>query len=436
MNGKVILLGLVAALLLLPVMPNALAAGGITIDTNSKFYKPGDAVTISGTTMSSTVYVSVNDTQGVVLPGATVAVSSGKYTVSFNLADDAYIGVYRAKANDGTEKATIAFTVSDITPTDLAGNMIKLAEDAQARTEKLFQELEAQKVTLLPVAQKNHDQGVTELDNAKSLLSQGHPWEALAAARDSMINFRNAIWDAWRSAKVDKVEDKTADVLTAAIQRGRDVALKLGDTIDALAKDGRDVNKATADLADAKAQLDAAEASVQANKLVDAGKQVDAAKSDLQKVLVDLKPLASTLAHEGVLKFLNSAEFRVDNLEAQLRRLSNANNVAHFNAAEARLELAKGKISEAIALLRNGRNDASLAALQAANNEINVGIGNIDSGKNSANLNNINMLQAKIQFLQRTEEKIKKWGMDTKAIQSQIDALQAQLAQAQQTTTP
>jgi ABC-type histidine transport system ATPase subunit len=86
--------------------------------------------------------------------------------------------------------------------------------------------------------------------------------------------------------------------------------------------------------------------------------------------------------------------------------------------------------------LAGGKDADALKALQAANGDINVGIGNIGSGKASANLSNINMLQAKIQFLQRTEDQMKKWGMDTKAIQSQIDALQAELAKAQQTTTP
>ncbi len=438
MNGKIIIIGVVAALLLLPAMPNALAAGTITIETSSKYYKPGDPVTISGTASANIdVYITVNDTQGVVLPLIKVTADSiGKYTTSFTLASNAYVGVYRAKANDLKNKATTNFTVSNITPTDLANNLIKLTEDAQARTEKLFQEMVTQKVTLIPEAQKDHDQGVTELGNAKTLLSQGHPWEALAAARNAMIHFRDAIRDAWRSAKVDKVETQTADGLSAAIQRGQDVADKLGIAIETLAKDGKDVTAAKADLADAKTQLDAATASVKANNLAEAEKQVDAAKADLQKVIEDLKPLSSTLAHEGILKFLNSAEARTDNLEAQLRKLRNSDNGARIDAAIARLELAKSKINKAIASLANGKDADALKALQSARGDVNAGIGNVDSGKSSANLSNINMLQAKIQFLQRTEEQMKKWGMDTKAIQSQIDALQAQLAQAQQTTTP
>jgi len=435
MNGKIIIIGVVVALLLIPVMPNVLAAGTITIEADSRYYKPGDTVTLSGTTTATKVNISVNDTQGEVWKTAATS-TAGKYTASFNLASGAYIGVYRAKANDGTNKATTTFTVSDITPTDLANNMIKLVEDAQTRTETLFKQLGTQGVTLLPEATKDHDQGVTELNNAKSLLTQNHPWEALAAAHNAMIHFRDAIWDAWRSAKVDKVETQTADSVNATIQRGQDVVQKLNSTIIKLAADGKDVTAAKVDLKDAKTQLDSAAASLKANNLVDAEKQIDTAKADLQKVIQDLKPLASNLAHEGILKFLNAAETRTDNLEAQLRKLRNANNGVRVDAAIAKLELAKGKINQAIASLTSGKDDAALKDLQSANNDVTAGIGNVDSGKISGNLSNINMLQAKIQFLQRTEQQMQKWGMDTKTIQSQIDTLQAQLTQAQQTTTP
>jgi len=37
------------------------------------------------------------------------------------------------------------------------------------------------------------------------------------------------------------------------------------------------------------------------------------------------------------------------------------------------------------------------------------------------------VIQAKIQFLQRTVEQMQKWGMDITAIKAQIDALQKQL---------
>ncbi|MGD0804592.1 MAG: hypothetical protein ABSA11_11040 [Candidatus Bathyarchaeia archaeon] len=438
MNGKIVIIGVVVALFLLPAIPSALAAGTITIEASSKYYKPGDSVTLSGSTSANTqVYVSVNDTQGIVFPVTKVtADSTGKYTTSFILASDAYIGVYNAGANDGSNKATTYFTVSDITPTDLANNMIKLAQDSQARTEKLFAELKAQGVTLLPAAQKAYDKGVAALGNATTLLSKGHPWEALVAARVSMIHFRDAIWAAWGSAKVGKVETQTADSVNATIQRGDNVVEKLNATIIKLAADGKDVTVAKADLKDAETQLAAATASVKANDLVNAGKQVDAAKADLQKVIDDLKPISATLAHEGMLKFLNGAEARVDVLEAKLKALKNVNNAGKVDAAMARLELAKAKISQAQTDLTNGKDLAALGALGEARRNVNIGIGNVEAGGASGSLGKINQLEAKIQFLQRTEDQMKKWGMDTKAIQSQIDALQAQLTQAQQTTTP
>lgn len=436
MNGKIVIIGVVVALLLIPAMPSVFAAGTITISANSKYYKPGDKVTVNGTTTASSVYVSVNNTQGTVFPVTQVTASSGKYLVTFTLASDAYIGVYEAGANDGTNKATTHFTVSNITPTDLANNMIKLAEDSKARTEKLFAELKTQGVTLLPAAQKAYDRGVAALGNATTLLGTSHPWEALVAARISMIHFRDAIWAAWRSAKVDKVETQTVDSVNATIKRGENVVDKLNATIVKLAKDGKDVTTAKTDLKNAITQFEAASAFLKSNDMVNAGKQVDVAKVDLQKVIEDLKPLTANLAHEGILKFLNEAEARVDLLEGKLKALKNSNNLGKIDAAMARLELAKGKISRAETELGNGRDLAALGSLGEARRDINTGIGNIESSGPLSSLGNINQLEAKIQFLQRTENQMKKWGMDTASIQSQIDALQAQLTQSQQTTTP
>ncbi len=86
--------------------------------------------------------------------------------------------------------------------------------------------------------------------------------------------------------------------------------------------------------------------------------------------------------------------------------------------------------------MSNGRDLAALAALGEARRDVNLGIANVEAAGASGSLGKINVLEAKIQFLQRTEAQMQKWGMNTTAIQSQIDALQAQLAQAQQTTTP
>ncbi len=69
---------------------------------------------------------------------ATVEIDAdGKFEKSFYLSDTADLGVYKVGANDGTNKAKTTFTVTNITPDDLADNMIKLAEDAKVRANKL-----------------------------------------------------------------------------------------------------------------------------------------------------------------------------------------------------------------------------------------------------------------------------------------------------------
>ena len=445
MKGNNLWLGLVAALLLLPALPSALAAtpaastASITIGTNSKWYKPGEAVTINGTTTAGagvSVNISVNNTQATVFQTTVQTIADGKYVATFTLASDAYIGVYRAGANDGTHEDKTSFTVSNITPADLVANMIKLAQDGQARAEKLFQQLKDEGATVSPEAQKDHDEGVTELTNTQNQLSSGHPVLALAAARNAMNHFRDAIWDANKFQKVITTLTNNTDALNATIKRDTTVVNKLNTTITQLKKDGKDVTNATSDISDAKTKLTAAASELKTDQ-ADAVKLVLDAQVDVDKAIEDLKPLAVTMAHDGLMRFLNSAEARADNLEAQLRKMRTLGDRVRVDAAIARLELAKGKISSAIAALKNGRDLESLKGMTSANYDIKTGIGNIGSAKDSANLSNVNMLQAKIQFLQRMLEQMQKWNMDTTSIKAQIAGLQAQLDKAQQiTTTP
>ena len=443
MKGNNLWLGLVVALLLLPALPSALAAtpaastASITIGTDYKWYKPGEVVTINGTTTAgagASVKISVNNTQATVFQTTVQSTTGGKYIATFTLASDAYIGVYRAGANDGTQEAKTSFTISNITPADLATNMIKLAQDGQARAEKLFQQLKDQGAAVSPEAQNDHDEGVTELAKAQSQLSGRHPVLALEAARNAMSHFRDAIWDANRFQKVITTLADNVDALNATIRRETAVVNKLNTTVTQLKKDGKDVTSVSADLLDAKTKLKAATTELKTNP-TDAAKLVLAAQADVEKAITDLKPLAATLAHDGMLKFLNSAEARADNLEAQLRKMRTVGNLARVDAAIARLEQAKGKISSAIAALKSDRDLESLKGMTSANYDIKTGIGNLGSAKDSANLSNINMLQAKIQFLQRTLEQMQKWNMDTTSIKAQIAGLQTQLDKAQQTTT-
>ena len=430
-------MGLLAALLLIPVIPYALATGTVTIASDSKYYKPGDTVTLSGIAVAGLeLTITVNNTQALVYKEKFTVEADGKYTKTFPLQNDAYIGVYRAKANDESNVDETHFIVSKITPADLADNMIKLAEDAQARTEKLFSELTTQGVNISNEAQNDHNDGVAAINDAKTKLTDGHPWEALLAAQKAMMHFRDAIQDAWKSAKVDKTEDNPTDKLNAAVQRGQSIVEKLDAAIAKLEGEGKDVTSAKTDLSEAKKQLDLATASLTAGKTDDAKKQLDAVKDALEKVFKDLKPYSAELAHECALKFVKEMDDRIEILKAQLGKLRNERNKWQVDNVVAKLQEAKGKISEAIAWLRNGKDGAAFRALQSADYEVNIGIGNLDSGKASSNLSNINMLQAKIQFLQRTEQQMLRWGIDAHNIQTQIAELQAQLTAAQQVTTP
>ena len=426
-------MGLVAALLLLPAIPYALAAGSISVSMGSKFYKPGELVTISGVTSQGSgklVYISVNNTQAVVFPlTAVTSGADGKFEASFTLTNPAYIGVYSVGANDLVNKAKSHFVVSKITPSDLADNMIKLADDAKLRADKRLQELKAQGVTIPTEVQKAYDNGVTNLNKAKTLLAGGKPLEALEAARDAMVNFSHAIRDSIKAAKQDNEDNHEDNILNSAIHRGLNLVDKLDATIARLKTDEQEVLAATlTSLAKAKKELQDAQTALTTNPTDTTAIQtlIDAAKADLTKVLLDLQDIAKDRMHKGILAWLHGADERINNLEAQLKNMKgNHNNEAQ--AALGKLEEAKGNIRKAMVGHALGKDLEALGFIGKAEDEVKSGLGHMTSGDSSSKLTNTNVIQAKIQFLQRTVEQMQKWGMDITAIKAQIDALQKQL---------
>jgi hypothetical protein len=430
MDNRKLMFGLITALLLLPAIPYVVAAKSITLETNSRFYNPGDEVVIMGTSTAGAgvdVYISVNNTEGEVYSATMEIGSDGKFEKIYVLSDTADLGVYKVGANDGANKAKTTFTVTNITPDDLADNMIKLAEDAKLRADKLFQQLDDQGVTILPEAQLEYDEGVAKLNEAKQLLEDDEPWAAAAAARDSAMNFRDAMHDAWKSAKVGRVKDKMELVIKSAIHRGLNLIEKLNGTIVKLEAEDEVVANAMEALEDAKAELVAASVNLEDGELEDAQDHVDDAKAFLIDVLEYLKPIAEERAHEGILKFLKGAEERINNLEAQLKHMRNEKNGKGIDAALGKMEAARGRIKQAEKWLERGGDLDALGELGWAKHDIDEGVDDSDSENPPATLRDINILQARIQFLERTEKQMQKWGLDTSAIQAQIDELKAQL---------
>ncbi len=122
--------------------------------------------------------------------------------------------------------------------------MIKLAQDSQARTEKLFTQLKAQGVTLLPAAQKHYDKGDSGAEQRHHAPQPEPPLGGFGGGAHLDDPLQGRYMGRVGSAKVDKVETQTVDSVNATIQRGQNVVQKLNVTIVKLAADGKDVTSA------------------------------------------------------------------------------------------------------------------------------------------------------------------------------------------------
>lgn len=420
--GKKAVVAFVLAMMLLPVLPAALADQTISVETDAKYYRPGETVKIEGEAAAGAkVHVTINMTSTQLFSVDVNASSVGEFNATYNLAADAEIGVYTVKASTSTGAAQTSFTVVKVDLKEMAEEIIQLAENAGKEANETIKELKDEGVDVLPSATENYEHGVDALEKARDLLAEGKYVAAVEMAHSALVHFGNSVRAAVMSAKKE-AEDETHESveLRQEIDRAQKLVAKLNVTVIRLKEEGRDVPAIEAKLDEAKSQLDQASALFIEGKLQEAEAAFESAKEAVEEAMDLLKEMVTETKLEYMERFRERLQERLNATEEALDRLREYIAEAKENATMARLRGIYMQLEHIREKILEKSSDEAMKGLKDASKGLDDSLDELDGESYGQALRQMNRLRASIQAMEGSSDKWVRWGFNETQLDEKI----------------
>jgi len=420
-NRKI--LTILIVMLLLPVLPMALADGAISVETDAKYYRPGEAVKIEGeTTAGSNVQVTVNRTTVQLFSVKVNASAGGEFNATYTLPSDAEIGEYSIKASTATSEAETSFFVVNIDLDVLAETVIQLAENAGKEANKTINELREQGLEILPSATENYQHGVDALNDAESNLAEGKYVVAVEMAHMALVHFGNAIYSAVMSAMKQGGDEADEEVdLGQEIDRAYALLSKLNTTINHLKEDGKDTSAIEAKLVEAKTHLDEASALYDEGKLEEAIDECESAKETLEEAMMLLREMMSEVKLECMERFRERLQERLNSTEEAIEKLREYIAEAKENATMANLRGIYMRLTNLHEKILDKNFEEAMKGLEKACKDFDESLDGLDGESYGEALRWMNRLMASLQAMEGSSNKWGMWGLNTTKIDEKIE---------------
>ena len=428
--GKKAVVAFVLAMMLLPVLPAALADQTISVETDAKYYKPSESVKITGeASPGALVHIVVTRTSLQLFEVDVSTTQEDEFIATYVLPTDAEIGVYTVDASTETSQARTSFTVMKVDFEEMAGKMIEFAEKAQDEANEKLTELSLARameggVDILPSAIENYEHGVDALEKAKSLLKEGKYTVAMEMAHNALVHFGNAIHMAAKSAeKPHGDDDETHETveLRQEIDRAYRLVEKLNATISRLEEEGKDTLAIEALLAKAKPLLDEASAAFDEGILDEAKAALESAEDAIEEAMNLLRKMAAEIKLECMERFRERLQARLNSTEKAIEKLGEHVAEMNRNAVMAQIRNIHGQLDRIREMIREGKSNEAFKGLEDASKEFDEGLDELDGHAYGQTIREMNRLQATIQAMQRSLPKWGKWGFNAAELENRIN---------------
>jgi hypothetical protein len=335
MNKKFIV-GLIAALLLIPIIPAALAGPNWSVQTNKKYYQAGETVNITVKGLPGLANITIWKGEDDVLPRTEFTIpAGGLYNRTFTLASDAAVGLYNIVVESGIASAMTNFYVTKTSGEELAEEYLLVALRAKELANSTLEKLE--NTTLPPSVLENYEHGLDALEDAEDFMDQGKYEAALGAANRAQVHFMNAVKIALNAAGKDE-EVPEEDALTAKIERGLELIVKLNTTVQNLEEGNEaELEEISGLLEEANVTLTSASGQVGVNN-TKALELIKEAYGKIKEAQALLKEITKQHKHDMTLRFVERLELRIQKLQEAVERIRARLGVMKTNKMLASLE--------------------------------------------------------------------------------------------------
>jgi len=416
-------------LLLLPSIPLVLAGDTLKVETDAKYYKPGESVKITGeASPGALVHIVVTRTSLQLFEVDVSATQEDEFIATYVLPTDAEIGVYIVDASTETSQAQTSFIVMKVDFEEMAIKMIELAEEAQDEANETLTELSLARameggVDILPSAIENYEHGVDALEKAKSLLEEGKYTVAMEMAHSALVHFGNAIHMAAKSAEKADEDGETRETvqLGQQIDRAYRLVEKLYATISRLEEEEKDTLAIEALLAKAKPLLDEASAAFDDGILNEAKAALESAEDAIEGAMDLLRKMAAEIKLECMERFRERLQARLDSTEKAIEKLGEHIAEMNRNAVMAQIRNIHGQLDRIREMIREGMSNEAFKGLEDASKEFDEGLDELDGHAYGQTIREMNRLQATIQAMQRSLPKWGKWGFNAAELENRIN---------------
>ncbi len=428
MNRKFMVV-LAVALLLVPTVPLALATAILTVEINPTYYNAGDTVTISGTAPADAdVEIDISNASDSVFFEEVAANSDGEYETSYEIPDDAAVGIYMitVAVNDETEDAL--FMVTTVSISDLAEQLIDSAEDSQELAEETIQAILDGNYTLPSAVNASMTQGKNAIEAAQGFYDDGLYRASAEAAQRAMVHFKNAMTLAIRAGKIEDTttEDDNA-TLTEQVEKLTGDAERISEILENMADEEMNVTAIEDAVESAKDSLTSAAEHIENEEYEEAVADIKAARSSLHEAMQRLKTLLKDVRKGLMGQFKERLRARINATESDLDELDDCIQDQNMTSARRRLGNANGLLKHSEDKLAEGDDDDALDDLEEASEEFDEGLSDLDDDGYSNGMKNANQIRAQIQILEELASTMEEQGQDASAVYAKIEELQTLL---------
>ena len=414
------------ALIAIPALPLSLAQA-LTVETDEPTYSLGEEIEISGTAgVEVNVTILVSHNSDAIFNFTVTSEEDGSYSTSVQLAENASDGLYTVTASAGAESAQTSFTVTDPAQEELAENLISQAEDSKDNVEEVFELLIEFNITIPPGADESYNLGSAAWVRAQTLYDEGDYTGAAEAAYQSMGHFGDAFQLAQGSMPLEAEEEDESEEpedneeLVVTIERAYAYWEKLNATVFRLDEEGYNVVEIIDILNEAKEKLDNATTLIDDN-FTAAVRELLSARRVLGRIHGYLQSRIKEHKERQAEQFLEQFRNRIQKINGTLERLQERLEEGSTLRVRNKLIAALRKLDQIRERLRSGDAEEALDDLEDVVEEIEKSLDELNGEGFSVKLKSMNRMEAKIQVLTKTAERLARKGRNMSAIEEELE---------------
>ena len=435
---------LMVALLVSPSLAVAEEATGPTVFTDDPAYEPGEEVEISGTAEpNSEVNITVSDGSDEIFNDTVHTDGKGEFSTEFTLPEEVAAGVYTVVASVFEVTAEASFTVVDMDLKELAEGLLDQAEELKEDLNELLELLEEEGVEVSQEILDDMNEGILAFEETEQLIEQKEYGEAAEKALEALAILGDVFDDV--QALVPEEEPPEEEALLKDeepeddVERGMglyvaiDMALryvdKVNETVDRLVEEGYEFDEEyiRERLKEAEDALLALMAKLE---VLDSYASIAEIAKDLARIREFLGETNGLLHSTAVKKHkLQMTERFMEQVQNRVRVLNDTILKLHERLEAEKTVMvgnALGNVYRKIERLRERLStddvEELLDELENAVDEIDENLDKLNGKGTSTNLKSMNIVEARMNVLRKSAEKLRRKGGDTSDVDEELEA--------------